>query len=350
MRVLICLLLTVAVGAYVASGCDDDSQGPRPREPGPPVDGWTMTGVAAADALGSALTPDQLRRALYAFDDPARTEWSNLPANLLEVERPGVRLGDLDAMQRAAVFSFLDSQLSASGAALIRQIVAADAVLEPRDVNDFGWSADNYWFAFYGTPSSTEPWGWGFGGHHLAVNMTIRGDAMTLAPTFLGVEPAEFTVEGAQAAPLSQRYADGVALMNALDATQQRAARVNERPEEVITGPGEDGVVPPLAGAVVGDWPPAQKTQLLALVGLWTQMMPPTAAEGRQAALANTVDQLRFAWHGALDGASPIYYRIQGPSLILEFSSEGAVGAGEGDHFHSVWRDPTNEYGAEWVR
>jgi hypothetical protein len=34
---------------------------------------------------------------------------------------------------------------------------------------------DEYYLAFVGTPSSTEPWMLQFGGHHLAINLTMAG-------------------------------------------------------------------------------------------------------------------------------------------------------------------------------
>lgn len=44
------------------------------------------------------------------------------------------------------------------------------------------------------------------------------------------------------------------------------------------------------------------------------------------------------------DGSGSVYYRIQGPHLLIEFSTQGNPGDSAG-HNHSVYRDPTREYG-----
>ena len=38
-------------------------------------------------------------------------------------------------------------------------------------------------------------------------------------------------------------------------------------------------------------------------------------------------------------------YRLQGPSLIIEYAGQD-LGGDPHDHLHSMYRDPTNEYGA----
>lgn len=77
---------------------------------------------------------------------------------------------------------------------------------------------------------------------------------------------------------------------------------------------------------------------------LWVGILPEEAAERRLAEVSDELDQLRFAWNGPSDGSGSICYPIQGPNLILEFSTQGAVGSDE-SHYHSVYRNPANEYG-----
>lgn len=165
-----------------------------------------------------------------------------------------------------------------------------------------------------------------------------------MSPTFIGIEPANFEMSGSSVAPLQDRITGGIDLMQSLPENLQASSIVDSRPREVYAGAGQDGVIPPLEGSRVADWPGEAKARLSEIVGLWVRLMPDAAAERRLAGIGEGLDQLRFAWNGPYDGSGSIYYRIQGPGLILEFSTQGSVGSDEG-HYHSVYRNPANEYG-----
>ena len=132
---------------------------------------------------------------------------------------------------------------------------------------------------------------------------------MSMSPSFVGIEPATFSLNGVEVTPLADHVTGGVALMEALPADQRRAALVRNRPRELHTGAGADGVIPALEGSRVANWPAAQQRQLLELIGLWVRIMPRAAAARRLAAIETELGQLRFAWSGALDAAGSIYYR-----------------------------------------
>ena len=145
---------------------------------------------AAIDFIG-LLNPQHQEAALHPFDSNKRANWSNLPAGMLPFDRNGVRIGNLSDNQLAAMLAFLSTAISPEGLDAVTAVVAAEAVLaESQNAGSLGWSEGNYWLAFFGTPSLTEPWAWQFGGHHLAVNMSISDGRITMSPTFIGVEPA----------------------------------------------------------------------------------------------------------------------------------------------------------------
>ena len=158
-----------------------------------------------------------------------------------------------------------------------------------------------------------------------------------MSPSFIGIEPATFESDGTEWAPLADHVAHATALVKALPDHQRQAATVGSRSRELHAGAGRDGVIPPLEGSRVGDWPAARQRQLMDLIGLWVRVMPEAAASRRLAEIEGERSRLRFAWYGPTDGSDPIYYRIQGPTLILEFSADA-------DHYHSIYRNPTNEY------
>ena len=167
---------------------------------------------------------------------------------------------------------------------------------------------------------------------------------MSMSPSFIGIEPAAFLLDGVAVAPLRGYAAGGVALLGALSGEQRNAAIVTGRPRELYAGAGRGGVIPPLEGSRVAGWPAERQRQLLDLVGLWVGVMPPPAAERRLAEIEAELPAVRFAWSGPADGSGSFYYRIQGPSLLIEFSTRGSLGA-EGGHYHSIYRNPANEYG-----
>lgn len=299
----------------------------------------------AALAFIQALDAEQRTAATYAFDDPARSNWSNLPAGRLDFKRNGVRIGDLNAAQTEAMHRFLTMALSPTGYATVIGIVGAeDALAQAPQARRLQWSADNYWLAFFGEPTHSAPWAWQFGGHHLAINVTVADGRSYMSPSFLGVEPASYESDGAVIAPLAAQFEAGLALVNALDAATRATAVVRARSRALVTGAGQDGVIPTLEGARVGAWSAEQQRQLLDVIALWTGLLPEASAQDRLAEVQTALADTYFVWYGAVDGNAEFYYRIQGPALIIEFSVEGNLGA-DGGHYHSIYRDPTNEYG-----
>ena len=308
--------------------------------------GGTSQGVvAAAQGFLDSLSAEQRAAAMYAFDDPQRANWSNLPAEMSR--RNGVRIRDLDAAQQAALEDFLATALSPEGYATVQGVVGAeDALGQSWWAGLLGWGSDNYFLAFFGAPAMGPAWGWQFGGHHLGVNVTVVAGRSYLSPTFVGIDPAVYERDGVAVMPMAAQAAAGRALFQGLDGAAQQAARLDILPAaagEVLTGAGQDGVIPELAGSKAGDWPAAQRQQLRDTIALWVGMLPAESAQLRMAEIAADLAETSFAWHGALEGGGPIYYRIQGPTLIIEFSNEDV--AAEGGHYHSVYRNPLNEYG-----
>lgn len=282
--------------------------------------------------------------AVLELEDSRRANWSNLPPGSVRFERNGVRIVDLDLEQTDALHHFLAVALSRAGYEVVTGIVRAeDALAESRGGDRSRFSAENYWLAFFGEPSDQAPWGWQFGGHHLAVNVTVVEGRSYLSPTFLGIEPATFVHGNATVAPLEPFANAGRAVISALDGEAKALATLVSGPNGLQTGAGRDGVVPEIQGAAAGDWSAEQQQVLLDAIGLWVGVLDAASAQARMEEIWGELDALHFTWHGEVDGG-PIYFRIQGPSLIIEFSTEGRLGGG-GPHYHSVYRDPSNEYG-----
>lgn len=339
-----------AVAAAVLVGCEGGATSVEPTASTPvavasPAESEaTSAAVTAANAFIAELTEAQQAAAVLEFGDTRRANWSNLPPGSVRFERNGVRIGYLDLEQTDALHHFLAVALSPTGYEVVTGIVRAeDALAESRGGNSSRFSADNYWLAFFGEPSDQAPWGWQFGGHHLAVNVTVVDGRSYLSPTFLGIEPATFTHGNSTMAPLDPFANAGRAVIGALDRETRARATLASRPNGVQAGAGRDGVVPEIQGAAAGDWSAEQQQVLLDAIGLWVGVLDADSGQARMDEIRGEMADLHFAWHGEVDGGS-MYFRIQGPSLIIEFSTEGRLGGG-GSHYHSVYRNPTNEYG-----
>ena len=293
----------VALAAVVLVGCGSETA-PSQSLGGPPdaTPGAVATvapgspAVSAAAAFLDSLSNEQRVAAVLELGDSRRANWSNLPPGSVRFERNGVRIGDLDLEQTDAMHHFLAVALSRAGYEVVTGIVRAeDALAESRGGDRSRFSADNYWLAFFGEPSDQAPWGWQFGGHHLAVNVTVVDGRSYLSPTFLGKEPATFLHGSSTVAPLEPYANAGRAVINALDREARALATLASRPNGVRTGAGRDGVIPELYGAAAGNWTADQQQVLLDAIGLWVDVLDAASAQARMDEIANELDELHFA-------------------------------------------------------
>ena len=61
---------------------------------------------------------------------------------------------------------------------------------------------DLYFLSILGTPSEHTPWMLQYGGHHLALNLTIAGERGVLTPSLTGAQPARYTINGKVVRPI----------------------------------------------------------------------------------------------------------------------------------------------------
>jgi hypothetical protein len=63
------------------------------------------------------------------------------------------------------------------------------------------------------------------------------------------------------------------------------------------------------------------------------------------AEIRSNLRETYFAWSGPTTNGSAAYFRVQGPTLVIEYAPQNSV-----DHIHTIYRDPTNDYGAKFAR
>jgi hypothetical protein len=303
--------------------------------------------VGAANTFLSALDEKQRQSVLFAFDDEKqRANWSNLPTSF--VPRAGVSLKELNAAQRSAALALVSSALSRRGFEKVEQIMEGDEVNKVKENNNPIFGKDLYYISILGKPSEKDPWMLQFGGHHLALNITIAGARGVLAPTLTGAQPALYTSKGKTVRPLGQESDKAFALLNALDENQRRQAILGYRLADLVLGPGQDGKTIQPEGLKAYAMNERQRTMLLDLISEWAGIIHESAAAVRMAELKAGINETWFAWSGpttATAGSNiTAYYRIQGPHLVIEYAPQ-RLGGDPSMHVHTMYRDPTNDYG-----
>jgi hypothetical protein len=320
--------------------------------------------VASAQALLGMLDEAGKAKVQFPFDSPEKTRWSNFPTGIFR--REGLRLGDLAPAQRAAVMTLLSTAFSPEGYRKVVAIVRGDEVLRttpagpPRGGGPGGppggapggsgggglrFGEDEYYLAFLGVPSVSTPWMLQFGGHHLAINMTLAKRQATLAPSLTGAQPASYSFEGRTVRPLGGENDRAFALMATLDAAQRTQAILGYSVADLVLGPGQDGRAIQPEGLRASALNKSQQTMLIDLVREWAGIANDALAAPRLDEIRASLPDTYFAWSGPTTAGSAAYFRIQGPTLVIEYAPQRGV-----DHLHTIYRDPTNDYGARFAR
>jgi hypothetical protein len=378
------LLAVLAVGWVLQQTAQQQTQKtnttPAPSlrvEPAKESDATGKT-LAAAKALLATLDDAGRAKVSFPFDSEQKHKWSNLPVGIYS--RNGLRWGDLSAVQREATMKLLATALSKQGLQKVKEIMDGDEVLRtagggpagsPPAVGPPGgppgagpqggrggasggpkFGRDEYYLALLGTPSLTTPWMIQFGGHHLALNMTIVGKSNVLTPSLPAAQPATYKLNGETVRPLGRENDKGFALINSLDAAQQKLAILNYQVGDLVLGPTEEGKTIQPEGIKVSALNSAQKEKLLDVVHEWVGFLNDEAAAAKMSEIKANLAETWFAWSGPTTNGSGAYFRIQGPTLLIEYSPQRSRGAGGLDvnHIHTIYRDPTNDYGARLVK
>jgi len=302
--------------------------------------------VAATKKFRAALDDTQRGKVIFDFkDDAQRKRWSNLPTGAFR--RAGLRMGDLTKPQRDAAMTVLAAALSPQGYEKVNQIVEADELLKTSGGRTM-FGRDEYYVSFLGQPSTTEPWMIQFGGHHLGLNITLVGEHGTLTPSHTGAQPAIYELEGKTIRPLGRESDKAFALISSLDELQRKQAILGVQMRDLVLGPGRDGqTIQPegIKGSALTD---KQRDMLLDLASEWTGIMNEAAAKAKMDEMKKNIAETWFAWSGPTEKGSAAYFRIQGPTVIIEYAPQ-RLGGDSTKHIHTIYRDPTNEYGKKWL-
>jgi hypothetical protein len=300
--------------------------------------------AAATEAFIASLRPEQRQKAVFDFADAERINWHFVPR-----PRRGLPLGEMSPDQQERARRILRTALSQRGYLQASTIIELELVLREMGQEPTFRDPELYYFSVFGTPGQA-PWGVRAEGHHLSLNFTVVGDSLVAtAPAFMGANPAEVRV-GSRAGLRALAAEEDLAreLVSALDGNQRAVAVIaNATLGDIVTGAAAQ--VEPLSpiGIRVTELNVEQRRLLVGLIDEYLGRMAEPLAARRRAALEKTdFGEVAFAWAGSLERGQPHYYRIQGPSFLIEYDNT----QNSANHIHTVWRDFDGDFGRDLLR
>ena len=301
--------------------------------------------AAAAQNFLNALPDEKRAKASFDFKDEERFNWHFVPR-----ARKGLALKEMSGAERALAHALLASGLSHRGYFKATTIISLEQILrEIEQGRGPERDAEQYYFSIFGKPESHGRWAWRVEGHHLSLNFTISGHSVSATPSFLGTNPAEVR-EGPRKGLRVLAAEEDLAreLVKSLNEQQRKVAiYTNTAPADIITGADRKARVLEPKGITLGALDGQQKRLLLALIEEYIYRARPEVAEKEMEEIKSAdPSMIHFAWAGSTEPRQGHYYRVQGPTFLLEYDNT----QNNANHVHAVWRDLKNDFGEDILR
>ncbi|MEO8417072.1 MAG: DUF3500 domain-containing protein [Ginsengibacter sp.] len=304
--------------------------------------------VGKADAFIRQLDDAQRIKALYPFDTTERYRFNYVPQD----DRKGISVNELNAVQRAALMDLLKTCVSEQTVRKINDIMQLDIVLkelEKRKAEDHFRDPGKYFITIFGIPSTNTIWGWRFEGHHVAFHFSAdKKQLVAGTPGFLGSNPA-IVLSGPQKEKevLKEETDKGFTLLHALSPEElKKAITDTTAPGEIVTGASRSAMIGHPVGIRYNELSPAHQQLFLQLLNLYVHRYTTLFAQAmlKEIQVAG-LDNLWFTWAGGTQHVlgKPYYYRIQGPTIIVEYDNS----QNNANHIHTVVRDLKNDFGGD---
>ena len=310
--------------------------------------GWTaVTQDVAEEMIDRArhflvsLDPDQRTQATFAFGDDERLNWHFIPR-----DREGLPYGEFTPPQRRLADRLLGTALSHEGISKALGIMYLEQILyerEGRDIRD----SDRYYFTVFDEPSSSGAWGWRVEGHHLSLNLTLNdGEVIATSPAFMGSNPAiagEGKHEGLEVLAAEQTVArELLALFDGQ--AREKVIFDAEAPPDILTGHDRVAEAGEPLGVATRDMTDEQADKVVELLQIYTgRLRLDLAKDEFDKVTAAGLENIHFAWAGSAEPGDPHYYRIQGPTFLIEYDNT----QNDANHIHTVWRDLEGDFGRD---
>jgi hypothetical protein len=316
--------------------------------------------ATSAQAFLATLTPAQRQKAVFALQSEEWTRWHFIPVTMFE--RHGLTIKEMSEAQRQKAQDLLKASLSQSGYNIANATMKNETLLGMVEETERQTAArsggrgpaviprdpENYYVSVFGEPGANAQWGWRLEGHHVSLRFAVNGSKMAVSstPLFFGANPAEV-----QDGPDKGQRILGVeedtarALLAALDQSQKTTAIVApQAPGDIIsmTKVQADPLNP--AGISAAQLSAAQRDLLMKVIESYSGAMLPEVASERLGKIRQAgVDKISFAWFGPIERGQKYYYRVQGPTFLIEHNNT----QNNGNHVHGVWRDFNGDFGRD---
>lgn len=297
--------------------------------------------ATAAGAFLDTLPAEQRAAASFVFDGEDRLDWHFIPR-----ERKGVSLKTMTPPQQHAALELVRASLSEEGfekSQTIRQLEQILYEREGRDIRD----TELYFFMVFGEPSATGTWGWRYEGHHISQSWTVvNGDRVASSPQFFGTNPAHVR-EGRLAGTRVLGFEETAArrLLTSLSPALKASAIIAPAPpRDILTSNDQRAAMQDTTGVTYASLTPDQQGVLWSIIEEYATVQPDPLSRDRLAKIREAgVDPITFAWMGGENEGDGHYYRIQGPTFLIEYDNV----QNDGNHAHSVWRDFDGDFGRD---
>ena len=300
---------------------------------------------AAANAWLASLDDAQRKQAEFGFSDPERLNWGFVPK-----PRKGLPFKGMTPAQNHLAVALLNSGLSHRGFLQASTIMSLEEVLRKLENENPGRDPELYYVSIFGKPGVTNTWAWRVEGHHLSLNFTISdGHFAANSPAFFGSNPAEVLQGPRQGLRILGQEEDlAREFVRSLTAAQRKTAIIEEVAfRDILTG--DSRKVLPLSPAGIGlpELRPEQKAALQQLVRIYAERFrPELAKEDLEKIERAGWDKVSFAWAGGIEKGQGHYYRVQGPTFVVEYDNT----QNKANHIHTTWRDFLNDFGEDALK
>lgn len=315
----------------------------------------------AATRYLESLTAEQQKIAIVDFQDKKRVEWHFIPMET----RKGLPLRDMTEPQRTAALQLLRQVLSPVGYQRSLDIMSYEAILLELEGPTQAKRRDytKFFFTIYGKPSDTDAWGLSVEGHHLSLNFTFEGGVIVdSTPQFFGVNPAQLrksfktpdvtklgkTVEFQESNRLLAAEEDtAFELLKSMTKEQlAKAIYTDDCPDDIQWAGEPQPHVAAKVGISAKELDAKQQAKLDAILDAYLIHVPAEVIGQRKALIkAAGMDQIYFGWAGAPEKGKQHFYRIEGPTFIVELCNFQTDPQGNiANHIHSIWRDMTGDF------
>jgi hypothetical protein len=239
----------------------------------------------------------------------------------------------------------LEAALSDKGRLKAMQIMTLEGVLRELEKNPEFRDPGKYYVSIFGKPGDDAGWGWKFEGHHLALNYTVvGGKQVAVTPSFFGANPAEVRAgehQGLRVLKAEDELAHAL-LAVLLESGHKEVLFSDKAPAEILTAENRKAQALEPVGVRASDMSATQKMTLFELIAEYTGRHREDLAEADLQKIAKAgSDQIRFGWAGGTRPGDAWYYRVQGPTFLLEAANT----QNNANHIHATWRDFTGDFG-----